>query len=108
MENDQIKQPYFKIDGQEYTIQAKKTKWVIGKLSKTLYTEISILSQDVESDKKKGLLNEFSDDGIISIDFEASKIFKDGVPTGICSYEEDKNPEDYTYFRKNGLEYLLF
>lgn len=108
MENDQIKQPYFKIDGQVYAIQAKKTKWVIGKLSKTLYTEISILSPDVESDKKKGLLSDFSDDGNISIDFEASKIFKDGVPTGICSYEEDKNPEDYTYFRKNGLEYLLF
>lgn len=108
MENDQIKLPYFKIDGQSYVIQEKKTKWVIGELSKTLYTEISIHSQDVESDKKKGLLGDYSSNGEISFNFEASKIYKDGIPTGICSYSEDKNPDDYTYFRKDGLDYLLY
>ena len=108
MDNNQSKLPYFKIAGQAYSILEKKTKWVVGELSKTLYTEIQIQSQDIASDKKKVLLDDYSNDGIISFNFEASGIYKNGIPTGICTYEEDKNPEDYTYFRKEGLDYSLY
>src|SRR5690606_13762134 len=108
MDNNQSKLPYFKIAGQAYSILEKKTKWVVVELSKTLYTEIQIQSQDIASDKEKGLVDDYFNDGIISVNFEASGIYKNGVPTAICNYDEDKDPEDYSYFRKEGLDYSLY
>lgn len=107
MENGQSLKTKFLIDGIEYDILENETRWVIGELSKTLYTQISIQSRQIEADKKKGLLDDYFKDGKVKISFEASGINNFGIPTGVLNYEEDKNIETFTHFLKEGMEYSL-
>src|SRR5690606_30686298 len=98
---------YFNIAGENYPIVAEETHWSIGKLSHSLVTEIVVTASDIQGDTKKGLLDEYKDDGRIKFSLEAIGIFNKGIPTGEFHYEEDKNAETYTYVRKEGLDYRL-
>lgn len=98
---------YFIIDGENYPMDTKESQWAIGEVSQTLVTDIVVTSTDVGRDKKKKLLSEYNNDGRIKIHVEASDIFNRGIPTGTFNYLQDKDPDTFTYFRKDGLEYGL-
>jgi hypothetical protein len=98
---------YFIIDGENYLIDTQESQWAIGKMSHTLVTDIIVESTDTERDRQKLLLSEYNEDGRIKIHIEASGIFNQGIPTGKFNYHSDKDPETFTYFRKDGLDYSL-
>jgi len=98
---------YFIIDNKDYVIDKQQSQWTIGPVSHTLVTEIIVTSTDIKQDKQKLLLSEYNTDGQIKIHVEASGIYNEGIPTGEFTYHSDKDPETFTYFRKDGLEYGL-
>lgn len=107
MDNSNITNSYFKINGENYLIDFEKSQWFISKLGNTLATEIFLTSPDIKVDKQKKLLSEYQDDGQIKISLEAFGIFANGVPFGQFDYKGDKDEVNYLYFRKEGLEYTL-
>ncbi|WDF68677.1 hypothetical protein PQ465_20575 [Sphingobacterium oryzagri] len=82
MDNSNITNSYFKINGENYLIDFEKSQWFISKLGNTLATEIFLTSPDIKGDKQKKLLSEYQDDGQIKISLEAFGIFANGVPFG--------------------------
>ena len=107
MEPSTTATPYFFLDGEHYIINTEETRWIIGELSQTLVTDIVVTSTDIERDKEKVLLSAYNDTGTIKIHVEASDIFNRGIPTGKFNYQQDKDSDTFTYFRKDGLEYGL-
>lgn len=107
MERSNDTTSYFIIDHKNYRIDQQQSQWTIGQVSHTLVTEIIVTSTDIKQDKQKLLLSEYNTDGQIKIHVEASGIYNQGIPTGEFNYHSDKDPETFTYFRKDGLEYGL-
>lgn len=83
------------------------TKWFIEPAVRRLKTELIAIIPDKEKAIQEQLLSEHNETGQVILSFSAFDIFRNGVPTGVHTYVEDKHLPSHSYFRTTGLYYSL-
>ncbi len=91
----------------EYNFKIKKCNFSIAELSHEFFTEIKAELLNPQMAIKKQLLDDYDQDGSVSLQFGCLGIHKNGVPTGELSLEEDKTNGPHFYLRKEGFHHSM-
>lgn len=96
---------YFQIG--EYNFKIKKCDFAIAKMSHEFLTEIKAQLINPQKAIEEELLDDYDEDGFVSLQFPCLGIHKNGIPTGEFVLEEDKTNGPYFYLRRNGFRYSM-
>ncbi len=96
---------YFQIGEHSFTI--KKCNFSIAKMSHEFFTEIKAQPKNPQQAIEAELLDDYDENGSISLQFTCLGIHKKGIPTGEFTLEEDKTNGPYFYLRKEGFHYSM-
>jgi uncharacterized protein YwqG len=91
----------------EYSFKIKKCNFSIPKLSHEFLTEIKAQLPKPQKAIEQELLDDYDENGEISLQFSCLGIHQNGVPTGEFTLEEDKTNGPYFYLRREGFHYSL-
>ncbi len=91
----------------EYTFKLKRCEFSIAKMTHEFYTVIKAQLPQPQKAITDQLLDDYDENGLVSLEFACLGIHNHGVPTGEFVLEEDKSVDPYFYLRRNGFQYSL-
>jgi hypothetical protein len=91
----------------EYSFKIKKCDFSIPKISHEFLTEIKAQLINPQKAIEDELLDDYDENGLISLQFACLGIHKNGIPTGEFTLDEDKTTDPYFYLRKEGFHYSM-
>ncbi len=91
----------------EFSFNIKKCDFSIAKMTHEFFTEIKGELVNPQKAIKKELLDNYDQDGFVSLQFACLGIHKNGIPTGEFMLEEDKTNGPYFYLRREGFHYSM-